>query len=120
MLMLAFFFVGATAAHAQQLNTKNATPLQIIQQELANLQASLATLPAVHAKRTFYAPYETYLQALIDNLVGGMSYHAAIAANRPLMPNWLIQIPGSAPSAQSGKAGTTMVGNATNKPVLKN
>jgi isocitrate lyase len=96
--MLTFFLVGATVAHAQQLNPKNATPLQIIQQELAELQASLATLPPVHPKRAHYEPYEAYLIAIVADLQAGMGYHAAVVKNRPLMPEWVNIIPGAAPT----------------------
>jgi hypothetical protein len=120
-LVLAFFFAGTYAASAQQMTTKNATPLQLIQQELADLQASLATLPAVHEKRTFYNTYVTYLQAIINNLNSGMSYHAAIAGNRHLRPYWLNSVPGSDPSPVAAPVGIkTSPRLATSGPVVKN
>lgn len=111
MLVSALFFIGISSAHAQTLNLKNATPLQVIQEELTTIQSGLATLTPGNPKIAHYAPYVAYLQAIIQKLSNGMSYHAAIATSKSLKPNWLTSVPGK-PQSVSSRVGNEVPVNS--------
>lgn len=85
-LIGAFFFLSTGSASAQ-LVPKNATPLQKMQAEYNWLQEKLAPLPANDPYHATFAPYLAFLQAMIQDMTGlGMSFHAAMAKNRELIP----------------------------------
>lgn len=85
-LIGAFFFLGTGSASAQ-LVPKNATPLQKMQAEYNWLQEKLAPLPANDPYHATFAPYMAFLEAMIQDMTGlGMSFHAAMAKNRALIP----------------------------------
>jgi hypothetical protein len=85
-LISAFFFLGAGTASAQ-LVPKNATPLQKMQAEFNWLTEKLAPLPPSDPYHATFAPYMAFLTAMIQDMTGlGMSFHAAMAKNRALIP----------------------------------
>lgn len=85
-LIGAFCFLGMGTASAQ-LVPKNATPLQKMQAEHNWLLEKLAPLPPSDPYHATWAPYIAFLEAMIHDMsVAGMSFHAAMANNRNLVP----------------------------------
>ena len=82
----AFLFVGMSSAHAQGVPKTTGTPLEQLQAELSWYQEKLNPLPPTHPKVVYYADYVGYLEAVIDDMLNGMSYHAAVRNNDDINP----------------------------------